>query len=192
MHQNAPTRRGFTLIELVVVVVILAIAAAVVTPRLLDRAPRTAQLSARSLTDLVSALGVRASLGGQRLALRYDSRDNRVVPESWRFRGSPGDFAIEGDWADDSILAPVTLEELEVRSLTVDGASLPPGSWRIESRNGAPAPAVSLTVGQPRGGPAWTIDLTPGSLRAHLRSAGAPAPAAGEDLDARGLDKEPW
>jgi prepilin-type N-terminal cleavage/methylation domain-containing protein len=185
--------RGFTLIELIVVVVILSVAAAVVMPRMFERGSRGAELSARSLAALVSAIGTRAALGGQRLALRYDARDNRVIPESWTFAGTPGDFSSQGEWANDRVLSPVTLEGLEVKWLTVDGSPITPASWRIESRQGAPAPVIAIGVGQPRAGRSWVIDLAPGSLRAHLRSADLPANATSAvDLDARGLDKEPW
>lgn len=187
------SRRGFTLVELVVVVVILAIAASVIMPRMFDRTRRDAEQSARSLSELVSALGTRATLGGQRLALRYDSRSNRLVPESWAFRGSPGDFSAEGEWVGDPILASVTLEGLEIRSINVDGQALSPDSWRIESRMGAPAPVVSIGAGPPKSSTGWSIELAPGSLRASMRPMDAPPTAANiVDLDAQGLDKEAW
>src|ERR1043165_9759473 len=113
------SRTAFTLIELVEDSIILGGVATLVVPRLIDRSGRSAELSARAMTELVSTLGTRSSLLGLAFALSFDDRRHRVVPESMVFAGSPGDFNTRPQWTRDPLLTAVTLEDLEVRRIVV-------------------------------------------------------------------------
>ena len=59
-----PRAHAFTLIELVVVIVILGIAAAAIAPRFVGGSARSAEVSALGVRDLISAVATRSVLTG--------------------------------------------------------------------------------------------------------------------------------
>jgi general secretion pathway protein H len=64
--------RGFTLLEVVVVTAVIAIAAAIVLPRLGDRGTLAVEEAARRLADVAGAARERAILGGVPMRLVVD------------------------------------------------------------------------------------------------------------------------
>jgi prepilin-type N-terminal cleavage/methylation domain-containing protein len=183
--------RGFTLIELVVVVVILAVAAAMVVPRFSGTARQEADNAIERVEDLLRMFAFRESLGVQQVALWRDPVDGRIhlltkdAPE-------PGSDEVP-DWRPDRFASPVALPEgLELATLEVDDDSRDPGEWIIPSVPGGERPQIEVRlVGH---GFDTTVTLPSGGTGVVRVDADKPAPVARfpVDLNRQGRGDEPW
>lgn len=189
MRRNAHAQPGFTLIELIVVVVLLGLIAAVITPRLFESTSRRAGECARELTMLLSVAAHRDALAADRLALEFDgaSRTLRMLV----LRSGDG----EAQWRADPLVNDVVISEGATLTAFVDGRELEAGGWRIAMPPSEPRPTIELRLslaGARTGG--WAITLFPAASSAHLQAPGATArPALSSiDLDGEGVGDRPW
>jgi prepilin-type N-terminal cleavage/methylation domain-containing protein len=189
-------RRAFSLVETIVVIVILAILAGVVVPRMAGGAARRAELETRAVADLLDILAARDALSASPLALLEDPARKELTIWSWR----PGrDPEAPADWAPLPTVRPVVLNECALRSVAIDGALLPQGQFRVELQPGQARPSISVLLVQNSDpdGAAWQIDLPAGELAPRVRGLTSPglfrpAEPAGIDLDAAGRRNAPW
>lgn len=188
-----PPPRAFTLIELVVVIVILGIAAAAIAPRFVGGSARSAEVSALAVRDLVSAVATRSVLTGRRVAVAYDSSRGIAEAQTWLAAGVPDDWTAPGQWAPDPLTPPATLNGAKVASVRADGLTLDPSRWRVEFDPGVRRPSLSVVVAQVGGAKSWRVDLATGAMRAELGAADGPQSAATViDLDGAGRAEEAW
>ncbi len=189
---------AFSMIELVVVIILLAIFAGVALPRLAGGRERRAEVEARAVAGLLSALAQREALSGRGVALECDEAAGRVSLL----------VAAEGSadgWATLPLVNAVQLDAARVSRVLVDGGALPAnpaGSLRVAMPAGVPRPGIDVLIemaGARAGetGRAWQVSLEPGAAGAlvvRLADAGAFAARAGGavDLDAVGRRAEPW
>jgi prepilin-type N-terminal cleavage/methylation domain-containing protein len=185
------TARAFTMIELIVVVVILAIAAVMVVPRFSGTARQDADNGIERVAELVRLFAYREAMGSQQVALWRDGTDGRI-----HLLVKDRDPAAEGeapDWRPDRFAAPVTLPDgVEVAEVRVDDARVDPLEWLVASVPGGDRPKVEIRlVGH---GLDSTVSLPTGSPSAVRVDVDKPLPFARFpiDLERQGRGDEPW
>lgn len=202
--------RAFTLLELIVVITIIAILAAVFLPRLTGQSQRAAEAEAAAVQRLLTAAAERAAMdGGQRLAIRYSTEDDRaslsMVVRNDRAAAGTARRGMDADWRQDLLVEPVEFSHLELTQATLDGRRLDPRKWFASLGSAQVRPSLSILL-SPRGNAtptAYRIELTPDGLTAvttsipaaQLTTSGrAPQapPARAIDLDATGRGDSPW
>ncbi|HRJ50608.1 MAG TPA: type II secretion system protein, partial [Phycisphaerales bacterium] len=121
--RRAGLRTGFTLVELIVALVILAILSGVVIPRLASGSSRTAEAEVRRAAELISAAGRRDTLTSQQLAVDFDGTTFTLM--IFR-RPSPADAAkgLTAEWLRDAMTMPVELKDARVVAAVSDGMDL--------------------------------------------------------------------
>ena len=189
--RTSPAARAFTMIELIVVVVILAIAAVMVVPRFSGTARQEADNGIERVAELVRLFAYRDAMGSQQVALWRDGTDGRIhllVKDR-----DPADDGEAPDWRADRFAAPVALPDgLEVAEVRVDDARVDPLEWLVSSVPGGERPKVEIRlVGH---GLDSTVSLPAGSPSAVRVDTDKPLPFARFpiDLERQGRGDEPW
>ncbi|GMV25631.1 MAG: hypothetical protein AMXMBFR58_16620 [Phycisphaerae bacterium] len=186
--------RAFTLVELIVVLVILAIMAGVIAPRLASGASRAAESEVHKAAELISAAGRRDTLTSQQLAIDHDGQSLRLMKLQMP---SAADAArgVPPEWVVDPLALPVEFENARIVSASADGAELNPERFHIEFRQAGQRPSVVIVLAQATGTSSWTVSLTPGAFRARITSGEdrfADMDITSVDLDLAGKAEEPW
>ncbi len=187
------TRPGFTLIEVIIAVTIVAILAGVMLPRLGRLGKEQHELTLSKLEQLLAAFAYRESTGSMQVGL-------------WREAGSADislvvmdEQAAEGDeraaWRGDTLVPSVKIvAPAELLEVLVDGEPMDPTEFLVTSRPGSSRPTVAFVVSSE--GKETTISLLPAALRARRdsddRSGELADIRAPIDLDAEGRDQDPW
>lgn len=188
-------RRGFTLIEVVLVVVILAVTAGFVVPRLVARDRREAERAAEAVRDLLTGAAQRELLTGRGVAVEFD-RESGALRVLTPPPLEPGVWRAEIDYRVDPLLAPVALSPLEISSAWVDGVPLSPDGWRLVLAGLDRRPELVLALSDVRTGLAWRVVLAADGGLATLSRAADPTEFAYAvdtvDLDRAGLREAPW
>jgi general secretion pathway protein G len=144
--QSNNKSRGFTLIEILVVVVILSILAALIVPKIMDRPDEARVVAAKSdIRALISALKMyrldngsypTTEQGLQALVKRPETGD---VPRNWKGNGYL-DRLPKDPWKNDyQYLSPGLHDEIDIFSLGADGqpggdgVKADIGSWNIDN-----------------------------------------------------------
>ncbi len=185
-------KHAFSLIELLVVAIILAIVAGVIAPRLAS-GTRDATASAERVRRVVSALGRREALTTTMLALDADTESVRVLIPDGTTRRSGRD---EG-WREDPLVPRADLGTLRVRAVTADATPLDDTKWRIVTDPGFSRPHIVVVLQDDRTGATWRVELPPHAIEASLKATGEgdrgmPSEDALVDLDATGGRNAPW
>lgn len=183
--------RAFTLIEMMVVVIILALLFSMIIPRFAGSERRTLQTAADQVADLLLMYAQRASLDHRPVGVWYDA-DRRaimlmIVDIDEQRPDAPA------DWRLDRLVTPVrlpaTVELLEARA---DGEPVDLALWPISNRPGQQRPTIEITLG------AFEHETTV-MLAAHAIAPrridwddDVPALRIPIDLDAEGRTREEW
>jgi type II secretory pathway pseudopilin PulG len=179
--------------EVVVVIVILAIAAGVVLPRALSDPGRTVKARAFAVAELLSALARRDAMLSQPLSLVRDAERGVLFGEVL----SRGGGATQPRWQRDLLLPEADLAGATLVSVRADGAELDPDGLRIDMDQYQPRRALLFVLADERGQNPWSVELSASALQATVRSGDARNDAARseadvEDLDATGREKTAW
>lgn len=181
--------RGFTLIEALIVVAVIAILAGLVVPRIGGLRRREEGLAVERVADLLTMFAFRTSAGTQPVGLLHDARDRRL--ELLILDIDPTQDGDPVVWQPDRLSMPVLLPEgLEIAWAREDATTLPEGDWMVASKPGGDRPRIEIRLE----GRAIDVDLTlePYGLAARRSDRQPPSDRGRRDLDEEGLDRERW
>lgn len=206
--------RGFTLVEIIVVLIVLAVVAGVALPRFAGNPSRQAQAEAEQVRSLVAQVAAQLARpgrdGARSIAIEYVAEGSmlRIAepdPSAQTGAGAGGGRA-ERRWRVQRLTPVVSLDRLRVIQATADGVILPvraSSDWKIELSHTALVPRLSLVLAAEAASPnalhdAWQVDLDPDSMRASLRQlpdgsrAAATLESGAVNLDTTGGTDLPW
>ena len=199
MTRPPPHRPAFTLAELVVVTVTLAVLAGVMMPRLVRRDGRAAAQTAESVRQLLSAAAQRQTLTSQRLALDLSPgpggglRLSLLVPSDADPREGSADA-----WRPDPLVVPVVMADAQPVGGAAGDQRLDAARWRVELSSESGRPAVAIVLREADGARAWRVELPSEAVAARVvvidpGDAGSALTAPGVvDLDDTGMRDQPW
>jgi type II secretory pathway pseudopilin PulG len=178
-----------TIVELLVVVTILGIVAALAAPRVLAGRGREVTRAARDIAHVLTAAGQRASAGPGPARVVYDAEKARLWVETLR-QGEQG-----AAWMSDGLLPKANVDDVQFIEATTDSAAMGRTGFAIVFGQYEPRPLVRVVVGalEGRGSTTRTVELAPGALGAVVVGEDA-AGLAGQslDLDQLGQEEEVW
>lgn len=195
MHDRArrQTARGFTMIEMIVVVVVLALLASMVAPRLVGSARRQAVLAAEEVAELLTLFAHRESMGESKIAVGYDPNAGVIMLLSL-----VGDIAEPDNpprWEIDRFVSPVRLpDNMVVAMVRQDGLIVPTADWMVPVVPGRGRPSIEVLLISGDADLEVTVFLAAHSVNARLVYRGQMDTAARVpiDLDLAGRDREVW
>lgn len=196
---------GFTLVEVIVVIVMLAIFGGLIVPRIIGSRVRQAEAESRQAQRLLTILAEREAISPEPQALEYDERDGQLRLMVMRAAAgtSMDDPAV---WRADPGVPPLAFSQTHLAQALADGRALPRSKWRLVVGGDQPRPAMALVIraGASSGGgaaaadsPSWVVALGPDASAAtwgseKSQSPGAAGLARAVDLDATGKGDKPW
>jgi type II secretory pathway pseudopilin PulG len=193
-------RRGshpaFTMIELVLVVVVLAVTAGAIIPRLVSRDRRREELAAAVVRDAVSAAARREDFTSGGAALEFD-RQAGALSVLTPAPSKVGEWNRAIVWQPDPLVPAATLAPLELAGAYSDGVRLPESRWRLVLSGLDHRPELRLVLRGSATGAVWVVLLPSDAAGASMftgdefsaRSAGS---GTSVDLDRLGLRDAPW
>jgi type II secretory pathway pseudopilin PulG len=185
---GSPRGRGFSVIELIVVGVLLAVLAGVAAPRMASFLGRQVRADAAAVGEMLSAAARRDALVSQPLALDYDGEAGvlRVLVLTQAQDGAR--------WAEDRLMPSVVLAGAVLEHAAADGAGLNQSGWWVEFPQGGRRPGIELVLASDRSKERWQVVLPSGASQAVVRPAveGAPLASGAVDLDDAGQGSAPW
>jgi len=180
------------MVELIVVVIILAVLAAAMAPRLAVFGGRRVRASAEAAAELLSVAARRDALTSQRVALDFDAEAGWLRLLTY---AAPAEGIGRGVWQEDVLAPRVELGDTELVRVLADSVELTPRQWRIEFPQGGRRPEVFMVLADPARREFWQVGLPTGLATAAARPGQVPQPSEGGvaiDLDATGKEDEPW
>ncbi len=181
------------MIEMIVVVVVLAILASMVAPRLVGSARRQATLTAEEVAELFTLFAHRESMGESKIAIGYDPGAGVIMLLSL-----VGDVAEPDNpprWEIDRFVSPVRLpDDMVVAMVRQDGLIVPAADWMVPVTPGRGRPSIELLLISGDAGLEVTVFLPAHAINARLIYRGQidGSPRAPIDLDLAGRDREVW
>lgn len=187
---RADVHRAFTLIEVLVVVAVIAIAAAVTLPRLTGNEARAARLAAEDVADLFTMFAHRESMGHSNVALGYDPESHTLM--LLRLVGDPLNPDFPPHWEIDRLEKPVALPDLlSIGEVREDGVRVDRRDWFIPVMPGQGRPAIELVLVSEQF--TATVVLPRDGIAAHLVFGDDGATVRQTiDLDRQGRSEEIW
>ena len=194
--RNPPTistRRGFTLIEVVIVGVLMVLLATMIVPRLSGMTRRRQDAAIDAAASIVAAFAFHESTGTRQLALSYDENYRQLELQILDVVGDDPNGRPE--WRVHPSSQPVTLPEMvEIASVSSDGELLDPDNFFIASTSAGDRPSIMLRLSGDANTGA-TIVLTPYALAPKVtfdRDVATTMPHERANLNEMGLEREDW
>jgi prepilin-type N-terminal cleavage/methylation domain-containing protein len=192
MGRRATARNhGFTLMEIMIVVVVLALLATMAIPRFADNDKRRFKMAVEQVADLLTMFAQRQMLEDRLVGISYDPGRHAILLV--RQETHPPD-GLPPVWEVDPYVQPVLLpDEVELIEVSADGDPVDIVQWPLASAPQEERPAVSLTLESPMY--LTTISLAPQGITPEATGLDA-APGATAyqpvDLDSAGRTRDTW
>jgi len=185
-----PDHRGFTLLEMIVVVIVLSVLASMAIPRLSGTRFREYELKVEQTADLMVMFAHRLSTSTKATGLQYDAPNRKLFLLALQKDIESG----ESYWMDDPLSAPVTfplwMEEDAVTILT-DGDFADTSQWPLTTMPGENRPIIEISI-------EWEDHASLIMLASHAMAPSiwidgdGTEPLTPIDLDAAGQSREEW
>lgn len=181
-------QRAFTLLEIIVVIIIIGIMAAMIVPRLSGNQNREFNLTVERINDVVLMFAHRVSTSNQPSALRFNTELNqfelltKIVEDDEQY------------WGLDPLAVPVTLPswlEEDAVSIYIDGEFTDTTQWPVTTVPGETRPLIEVSI-------YWEDHTALISLPSHAMGPNIWVDGVGTepltpiDLDAQGRGREEW
>ncbi|MDP6479283.1 MAG: type II secretion system protein [Phycisphaerales bacterium] len=196
--RNRPRHTGFTLIEVIVVTVLMAMLAVVLVSRLTGGRSREFDLATEQVSDLLLMYAIRSEFADEPVGISMDLERNSL--QLVIRRGERDEF--NDGWQPDRSVREVRLPEfLPVRAVVflVDGDWVDPADKPITNLPGQPRPGLELTLqsDDPRNPRSVRLTLNSCSLRPLKQDSmrnepDSSVPRTAIDLDTSGRWQEDW
>lgn len=202
-ERRVTSRGGFTLVELIVVVVMLGVLGGLVVPRVMSTDRRRAQQTVDGIGALLSIVAQREALGSHRMRVSFDSERGTIRMDALRIVGESGrrGDTPEAVWRRDPLVPEIRLEGVRLADVRFDGRAADARRWEVEFVPGVPRPLVEVVAEMVRddgtGGKSWLVELLPYAPEADIVDVRAGGAVEGRrarsvDLDAAGRGEESW
>ncbi len=187
--------RGFTLVEMVVVMAVLAVVMALTVPRMFGRESRVLQLSTDRVADLLTMFAQRESLSSRPSGILHDTDAHRLVLMVLDADGATLDQPAR--WRPDRTVKPVQFPpSVDVErgvGASIDGTMVDISRWPIATEPGKRRPSIEISL-YDNDGRVKTLVLPAHALKPYdlddtdaLLASRQPT-----DLDAAGRQREDW
>jgi prepilin-type N-terminal cleavage/methylation domain-containing protein len=146
MHRSNAARGGFTLIEVMIVIMLVAILATVIVSRLSGQGRRHFGLTVHRTGDLLMMLALREEFHRKPVGLFHDLDRNELVLMT--LDAGAADLN-DRAWIIDTTVRPVQLPESlfpEDLAVLVDGRPVDCTLWPLVTMPGQPRPAIDITI----------------------------------------------
>ncbi len=191
---SLPTRRAFTLMEIIIVIVVMSIIMAIAMPRFGNTARRQMQNTADELADMLTMFAHHAATEHRPIAIWHDYARNWIVLLVMDIDpATPND---PPQWQVDRFVQPVKLPaSVDKRNVIgmQDGEVVDFPRWPIATKLGQPRPEIQISFSDDTGLTKTLLlkshALTPTQLEIAAESG---AIRLAIDLDATGRRQEDW
>ncbi len=187
--------RGFTMVETMVVVVLLSVAAGLIATRMRFDPDRRGEAEAARVASLLESAAARAAFTAQKTCVRFERGTGRLAVEVALPTDRMNFDVQEVSWAPDSLEPTVNLEHTTLERSESDGFPLDPGGWRIEFEGSGRQSGVEIVLKSTETNTRWTVVLASHAPRAAVLTGPVnDATDVGEsiDLDGIGLGDAAW
>lgn len=189
-------RRAFTLIEVIVAVVILAVLSVMIVPRLTRTTKAEHENAVEKMSDLLSMFAFRDATSSQQIALWQDPETGwfaMLTKDRNPLATSEDGERSKYEWVTDIRLAPIALPRgMELADLLIDGVEVLGSDWLIPSIPGGGRPSIEMHLLS--GSIDTVLRLDSNSMAPTRVDAGGNAVQTREiiDLDQYGTRDEKW
>ncbi len=140
--------RGFTLVEMVVVIAVLAVVMAMAVPRMFSRESRVLQLSADRVADLLTMYAQRESLSSRPSGISHDTTMHRLVLMVLDAEDATPEQPAQ--WRPDRTVKPVQLPpSVDIErgiSVSIDGTMVDISRWPVATEPGKRRPRIEISL----------------------------------------------
>ena len=182
---------GFTLVEIVLVIAVLAIMAGFIVPRMGAVKRSEAQLAADEIEDLLRMFAYRNSVMTQQVGIWRRPEDGSIALMIRDIDPARDDD--ERIWQEDKLSVPVQLPlEVDIVEVRSGDEWLDPGSFFVQTAPDGSRPSVEIRLAGPTG--EFTLGLDPHASAPRRTSPGGRDAESREpvDLNAEGMERLPW
>jgi prepilin-type N-terminal cleavage/methylation domain-containing protein len=188
--RTASRARAFTIIEVIVVVVIMGVLAAVTIPRIGGMAGRRVRATAEAVADLLATAARRESLTSQQSVVTYSKELHTISLRMLVPDAADSSVAV---WQEDRLAPPIDLGESVVQAVEADGGAMDPGLWSFEFLPGVRRPGLAIVLSDLGNRERWRVELPSGAAQAVVSQAEYSGLLDQSiDLDAAGAGSAAW
>lgn len=179
------------MIELLVVLMIIAIMAGMMVPRVLGNDSRQFNLTCEELSDLLTMFARREAQGGKPVGLVFDEQRRQLALIVYDIDAESGRF--DPQWRQDALVRPVRFPEfVELHEVRADGHHVDIARWPVMNRPGQARPSLTISLKGPDGVVSFYLPphaITPYQSGGSRPTTSFPQPV---DLDALGRSRGEW